>query len=751
MAKAPMSRSGPRFPILLPLLLWPIACGPQRSEGPGSPILLSTVSNRPEFVSGGEVLVRMELPPALGHQDIVVTLNESDVTAAFATEAQGRSLLGLVTGLRQGENRLVARPSPEDGVPAAEIVIMNHPITGPILSGPHVEPFICQTEQFRLPDASSLGAPIDRHCSVETRVLHLYRSSEDGELHPLPAGSPLPLDVAVTTTLTGESVPFIVRLETGTMNRGIYQNVILHDPTAEPEPGPLAPPRGWNRRLIALHGSGCTGGWYVQGAAQGAEILDLQRLGEGYALFINSLNHPSNSCNPVVAGETTMMGKEHFIETFGIPDLTVSTGCSGGAYTSLQVADAFPGLFDGVHISCTYPDALAIALSGLDSRLLTNYYLNGNPGQFSEDQIVSVSGHKDARAWYDLALQAGRTDPVPGRIEPIPASPRGGPYRSAVWNPDVPPELRYHPIEHPTGARPTVFDWARNVYGIDAETGFARRPYDNVGVQYGLATLESGIITAEQFLDLNERIGGYDADANYITDRTVGDVEAIERAYRYGVTLGGGGGLAEIPVFNWSNIYDEGNFYHYQWFHFAVRERMRLANGHTENHVMWRGGPPISDRGGAINEVAAPQSWNTFIEWVAAYRGDPSSLPRREKVLLHKPALAVDACYSAGPERELSPEPQTFGREPDSRCNEVWPSYGFPRLMAGGPLHANTLKCQLKPLDRSDYPVPFSDTQWERLRSVFPTGVCDWSLPGVGARTVETWFSLGPASAPPRP
>ena len=92
-------------------------------------------------------------------------------------------------------------------------------------------------------------------------------------------------------------------------------------------------------------------------------ILDpVARLGEGYALFINTLNHPTNSCNAFLAGETTMMGKEHFIETFGVPLYTVSIGGSGGAYTSLQVADAFPGLFDGVDIDATFPDALAIAL-----------------------------------------------------------------------------------------------------------------------------------------------------------------------------------------------------------------------------------------------------------------------------------------------------------------------------------------------------------------------------------------------------
>ena len=127
------------------------------------------------------------------------------------------------------------------------------------------------------------------------------------------------------------------------MNRGIYQNAILHDPTSDPAPTPLTPPQGWNRRLIAQHGSGCPSGWYIQGGRLGVNILDNPQLAEGYALFINTLNHPTNSCNAFLAAETTMMGKERFIETFGTPFYTVSTGGSGGAYTSLQVADLMPG------------------------------------------------------------------------------------------------------------------------------------------------------------------------------------------------------------------------------------------------------------------------------------------------------------------------------------------------------------------------------------------------------------------------
>ena len=110
-----------------------------------------------------------------------------------------------------------------------------------------------------------------------------------------------------------------------------------------------------------------------------AELLDTVRLGEGYAIFANTLQHPSNNCNALLGGETMMMSKEHFIEEFGVPRATLSVGCSGGSYTSLQYGDTFPGLIDGVLIACTFPDAMAIAFSGSDGHLLTHYFTATNP------------------------------------------------------------------------------------------------------------------------------------------------------------------------------------------------------------------------------------------------------------------------------------------------------------------------------------------------------------------------------------
>ena len=128
-----------------------------------------------------------------------------------------------------------------------------------------------------------------------------------------------------------------------------------------------------------MHGVGCIAGWYIQGGVMGVNLFDKDKLGKGYAIFSNTLNHPTNSCNVIVAGESTMMGKEHFIEEFGVPFYTFTTGQSGGAYTSLQIADAFPGLFDGAAISLTFPDALDIATSGLDAHMLAHYFTVTNP------------------------------------------------------------------------------------------------------------------------------------------------------------------------------------------------------------------------------------------------------------------------------------------------------------------------------------------------------------------------------------
>ncbi len=686
-------------------------------------VAIETLSSRPDMVSGGNALLRVDVPGQMPLDQLVVKLNGSDVTSTFHADQAAHTLTGLVSGLANGANDLAVFTSPNaNGQAAAHTTLVNHPIEGPMFSGPRQQPFICQTQSFKLPDGTFVGAS-DANCMAPTVVQYVYFSKTDNKFHPMPNTSSLPGDVASTTTDTGVTMPFVVRVETGTMDRGIYQNAVLHDPTSESAPTPFNPPKGWNRRLQALHGVGCPGGWYIQGAAMGENILDPKLLGRGFGMFINTLNHPTNSCNAFLAGEVTSMGKEHFIKTFGVPYYTVSRGCSGGSYTSEQVADAFPGLFDGILIDCTFPDPFTIAYSAQDGHLLTHYFAVTNPSGFTAAQQAAVSGYANTTTLLAAANQSQRTDPVPGRVD-VPG------YSPAVWNTVVPVSLRYDPNTNPTGARPTVFDENANVFGKDPSTGFALRTFDNVGVQYGLAALNAGVITTSQFLDLNEKIGGYDQDANYLPQRTVGDVGAIKRAYQSALNLGGGGGLASIPVFDFTGIYSENTTnYHLQWEHFATRERMKEANGNADNHVMWRAIPSTI----ALDAPARV----VFDQWMEAYKADTSNLSQRQKVINDKPAGAVDGCFTSA--TTFVAEPQTFSNQPNSTCNTLMPSWQFPRYVAGGPLSASKLKCQLKPIDPRDYTVTFTSAEMTRLQTIFPNGVCDWSKPGVNQVSVLPW------------
>jgi len=594
-------------------------------------------------------------------------------------------------------------------------------------------------------------------------VQYVYKSTS-GIFKVLPSTQRLPADVATTTITNGTVVPYVVRFEAGTIDRGVFNIAIPHDPTTEHEPTVFAPPLGWNKRISWVHGFGCRGGWYYQGSNTGVSVLDLYDipfylaegilhtkprpadlalsfnvlsdtwLSKGYAVVTNTLNHPSISCNPHLAGEATMMTKEYFIERYGVPFFTISTGASGGAYTSLQVADAFPGLFDGVSINATFPDALSIGLAGLHAHLLFHYWSDLSPGSLTNAQKIAISGYQGVPAALDAANESARTDPTRRSVSWTTA------YLSGQWVvlgaypaiEAVPTSLRWDPVTNRSGARPDVFDVGRNVYGTDPATGYALRPVDNVGVQYGLSALNAGAITTAQFLDLNEKIGGVDANGNFTPARSVADPGALSRVYKSGVNLGGNGGLASIPIFD-NGVSRESGGFHYGWFHFAVRERLRASNGNSDNFVFWRGPVPV-DTATAL-----------FENWMTAYKSDTSSDSQIVKVIRAKPANGVEGCWDASTPARFIAEPLIFSSQPDSQCSTLWPVYSNTLKEAGGPLAANVLKCQLKAIDTGDYAVALLPAELARLNTVFPTGVCDWSKLGVNQTGVSPYASFGPS------
>src|SRR5204863_4861847 len=339
-----------------------------------------TLSTRPDTVSGGSVLVRIRAHREVPLSKIIVTLNGHDVTGAFKPETD-RSLLGLVEGLRLGDNVLaVASSTRGKHHQGSELTLTNHPITGPIFSGPHEQPFFCMTQNFRVPSAATstqtLGPPLDTDCSAATRVDYVYRTTAN-TFKLLPNPPVHPPDLALTTTTEGKTVPYIVRVETGTINRAIYQTAVLHDPTTEAAPTFSAPPAAWNHRLVYTLGGGCVGGWYIQGASLGnGGILEDLMLRQGYGLAASTLNVFGNNCQDLLAAETIMMVRERFIENFGPVAFTIGYGCSGGSEAAQPISDEYPRLLNGILVGCSFPEVVAAMVNNITDADLFLHYLN---------------------------------------------------------------------------------------------------------------------------------------------------------------------------------------------------------------------------------------------------------------------------------------------------------------------------------------------------------------------------------------
>ena len=240
------------------------------------PVEIRTVSNRPDLVSGGDVLVELVLPATAA--GLSVKVNGRDVTSAFAMSSGGR-MLGLVSGLNVGTNVITALA---DSADVGTLTVTNAPRHGPVLSGAQITPYFCATPaplatsgNAPATNASGLAGTPDANCNIATEYKLYYRTTTAGCSLALPDPSPsvsataaapattanppanpcfkpytagvTPGDLATTTTDAGTSVPYIVRVERGTMNRGIYDIAVLWDGTKSSW-DPLAPHAAWNTR-----------------------------------------------------------------------------------------------------------------------------------------------------------------------------------------------------------------------------------------------------------------------------------------------------------------------------------------------------------------------------------------------------------------------------------------------------------------------------------------------------------------------
>ena len=597
-----------------------------------------------------------------------------------------------------------------------------------MFSGPQEQPFACASQQFDLPGgAGNLGPPLDANCSINRRIDYFYKSTANtgNALTRWPAGASLyPADLVFTTTTLGKAVPYIIRMETGTINRAIYQVSILHDPLEEAAPSWSNPPANWNKRLIYTFGSGCIGGWYRQGASTGG-VTDNFMLSNGYALASSSLNVFGNNCNDLTAAESMAMVKERFIEAYGLPAHTQGFGCPGGSYQQHQITDNYPGLLDGIIPGCSFPEVGFAAINFItDGWLLDTYFNSKAAVPWSAGQMRRVTGFLLYETAPNVAGGAHRIDPKPGTTSCA----------------AVPGEQRYDAVSNPRGVRCTVYDHTVNVYGRDPATGFALRPLDNVGIQYGLGTLNASVISVDQFLDLNEKIGGFDRDATIVPQRTVADLSAARAAYQTGRLTSGRGGLASVPIIDFRDYNDAlpGGDIHVRYHSFSMRKRLDKANGRHDNQVM-----VVNDNRFGLYSTANPLLREAILKmdrWITAIKADTRDIREIDKVVQNKPADVQEGCYSRDPTPVFIAQAQVREQEAITTCGMLYPTNSFPREVAGADVASDIVKCQLKPLTPSDYAVAFTPAQWARLQAIFPSGVCDWSKPGIEQQDLlGTW------------
>jgi hypothetical protein len=261
-----------------------------------------------------------------------------------------------------------------------------------------------------------------------------------------------------------------------------------------------------------------------------------------------------------------------------------------------------------------------------------------------------------------------------------------------------------------------------------------------VGVQYGLTALNDGAITTQQFLDLNRAIGGYDQDGNYAAGRSIGDATAIRRIYETGRVTYGGLGLKSTPIIDYRGYVDQpenSNEVHSRVHSFSLRDRLLKVNGSFANHVMLveSGLPGTHGQFSDASPVLA-HALTQMDEWLTALPRNPTLA----QIAGAKPADLEDACYRDNGVVRIT-EPQVY--RGDTTCNRLYPAFSTPRLVAGEPLANNVLKCQLKAINIHDYKATLTAREMSELAAIFPTGVCDFSVPGVSqVPTRGTWQSF---------
>jgi hypothetical protein len=749
-------------------------------HGQGKEVELRVLSSPPQYVSGGDA--RIEVRAARGlHKHVQLFLNGRPIKPALRSD--GNRLEGVLTGLDDGRNVLEVLVKDHRWHRDA-IKLTNHPIAGPMLSGPQQHPFVCTTTQgavgrqplvesatppgTRVFDAAGNVIGYSRDCSIDTFVTYLYRTTGNAWV-AMPADGSRPADMATVTLADGRTVDFVVRREIGSINRFLYSFAMLASATENPARPDLS---RWNGRLLYWFQGGVAIG-HSQGTVHSGSLNpDILRL--GYAIVHSSGNNTGTHYNLQVAGETAMMTKERFIERYGVPKYTVGLGGSGGAIQQYIIGQNHPGVLDALLPVQSYPDMVTQTIHVGDCELLEHYmdatdranpkwratknrsWLVGMNAEEGFDDVNDPLAPLKTALGYSTAL--GSTECVASwrGLTPLALNPLYGQAAN---------QQNYEPQSAIAAIRWTHWDDLRNIYGVDA-TGAARSTWDNVGVQYGLRSLQESSITLEEFLQLNWSVGGWKQPSEMAQEgfpffgtssaeitkaltvpgyfdpwsrrnmnlspapdqpapRTPGDPRAMRAAYTSGMVFGG---KLDRPTIDHRQYMERELDMHNTHQSFAVRQRVLDKMGNSDMLVIWFTDtvPGVPKASQSLDAIAVMD------EWMRNIRANPHKSIRK-----NRPARAVDSCFDINGQLIYAGNDAWNGildDKPAGPCTQRFPIYSSSRIVAGAPLEGGIYRCALAPVEKAvadGVYQPWSPTaeQVTILKKIFPQGVCDYSRP----------------------
>jgi len=641
----------------------------------------------------------------------------------------------------------------------------------PLFAGPLQYPFLCMTEDSRLgqplvDNQDGIGIPVfeerggerterivgySKDCSLPSRVDYLYNRIGTDSFFPIEEarGDIAQIDV------DGRAIDYVVRVETGTINRHIYLLAALKGAQDTPE---TIDTSLWNGRLIYQFKGG-VGIGRRQGRVVASRILFRRKdeLAAGYALAHSSANTTSNTYNIWLSEDTARRVKRQFTARYGEPAYTFGIGGSGGAIQQYLLAQNAPDVLDAGIPLYSYPDMVTQTSYALDCELAEHYFDvtdadNQRWRDWRERSIVeglnSVGERSPlgARFLSQLMLAFGEDTPMEDGLSECVKSWRG--LTPLVHNPRY---AHFSPrFADPVRDRThwTYWEDLAAFYGR-SESGYARQPFDNVGVQYGLMALRDGRLSVGEFLDLNSEIGGWQIpetmtperywgvpgarsslmgtapwsehnqtatlprDERRPAPRSNGDRAAMSAAWWSGQVFSGRLG---IPVIDLRHYLDDELDMHHSIASFQSRARIVREMGHADDQVIWMTSKPHTP---ILAALAALENW-----LVARRQG------------LERPAALQDTCFdksgrviAAGADVWDGP----WNGRPAGTCTSVYPPYSTSRIEAGEDYRGERFACALKPVVRAIADGTYGQLELTahrtRLEEIFPNGVCDYSAP----------------------